>query len=562
MRIIGRDKKGKKVLITVPNWDDPYLLEQAAQQALTNTSIPLLSIGASAGNGDGEGSDPGTTPVPTNTPTPTPTVTPTPTPTPTAGPTSTPTPTPSPTPTFTPTATATPTPSPTPTFTPTATATPIPPTDTPTPTPTATVTPTPTPTVTPTPVPGSCYTYTLVSLPYNFPTAGNSIMNNTPGFNSGSVDINNLTTSGRGFYFNNIDDGAVDRSAYYSTFVGQNVTITFTQGSNTAIYTGDTTSFKSWTSGGISGFVFGTGVGVPGGSGPSGTATLVQASPSVFTIGLPVCVGVVVTPTPTPTPTATATPTPTPSPTATNTPVPTDTPTPTPTPTDTPTPTPTPTDTATPTPIPPTATPTPSPTPTNTPTPTPTPTATNTPTPVPPTNTPTPTPTPAPLAIVQSDTTFTDAAFCSGLIAANTVNRYVAAVGGNVGTQCNKVNIPGSSTVYGVEVKWVPTNGTNWNAGTWTWRLNVCGADANVTISSVYICRVNSADVSQATIGSSTGLSISCGSVGVLSGTVTGLAQTPSAGDYVVVIFGMTNSSMSSAGPQILGDQTIDTPFT
>lgn len=344
MRIIGRDKNGKKVLITVPDWD----------------------VVQSFGPGDAEGSNPGsTTPVPTNTPTPTPTATPTPTPTPTAGPTATPTPTA----TATPTPTATNTPTPTPTFTPTATATPtatpIPPTATPTPTATATPTPTATP------APGSCYTYTLVSLPYNFPTAGNSIMNNTPGFNSGSVDINNLTTSGRGFYFNNIDDGAVDRSAYYSTFVGQNVTITFTQGSNTAIYTGDTTSFKSWTSGGISGFVFGTGIGVPGGSGPSGTATLVQASPSVFTIGLPVCVGVVVTPTPTPTPTPTDTPTPTPTPTDTPTPTATPTPTPLP-PTDTPTPTPVPTDT-----------PTPTPTATNTPTPTPTPTATNTPTPTP-----------------------------------------------------------------------------------------------------------------------------------------------------------------------------------
>lgn len=246
-------------------------------------------------------------------------------------------------------------------------------------------------------------------------------------------------------------------------------------------------------------------------------------------------------PTNTPTPTPTVTPTPTPTPTG----APTNTPTPTPTATNTPSPTPTATNT--PTPLPPTATPTP--------------TATETPTPSP-THTPTPTPTPAPLSIVQSDTTFADAAFCSGHTGANTVNRYVAAVGGNVGTQCNKVNIPGGATVYGVEVKWVPTVGTNWNAGTWTWRLNVCGADVHITLSEVYICRVNSADVSQAIIGSSTGLSISCGSVGVLSGTVSGLAQTPSAGDYVVIIFVMTNSSMSSAGPQILGDQTINTPFT
>jgi hypothetical protein len=164
--------------------------------------------------------------------------------------------------------------------------------------------------------------------------------------------------------------------------------------------------------------------------------------------------------------------------------------------------------------------------------------------------------------VVQSDTTFTQDPFCSGRVASNTVNRYTAAPGGNVGSQCNKVNILGSSTVYGVEVKWTPTAGTNWRSGTWTWRINICGADANCRLDEVYICRVNSSNVTQSTIGSVTGLNLSTGSVGVLSGNITGLAQTPSTGDYVAVVFVFTNTSMASAGPQVLGDQTISTPFT
>jgi len=141
MRIVGRNKKGQKILITVPDLDDPAVIMEAARaaQSAARMSAVLATVNqASAdGSGDGEGSSPGSTPTPTPTatPTPTPTATSAPTPTPTA--TSTPSPTPTATP-LDPTATPTPTPTATPT---------------PSPTPTATSSPTPTPTVTPTPTP-------------------------------------------------------------------------------------------------------------------------------------------------------------------------------------------------------------------------------------------------------------------------------------------------------------------------------------------------------------------------------------------------------------------------
>jgi hypothetical protein len=145
---------------------------------------------------------------------------------------------------------------------------------------------------------------------------------NNPGDNtSGSTEINLLSTNGRGFYFNSIDSSSVDRTNYYSGFTGQSITITFSQTGNTAIYSGDTDSFKYWDTPLGTGFVFGTGIGVPPNNIPSGTAVLIQSATTQFTIGLPVYISIEingnVTPTPTPTETPTNTPTNTPTPTPT-----------------------------------------------------------------------------------------------------------------------------------------------------------------------------------------------------------------------------------------------------
>jgi hypothetical protein len=176
-----------------------------------------------------------------------------------------------------------PTPTPTPTGTPVAA----------TPTPTTTPTNTPTPSSTSIPVTG--YAFNLVATPYNFPSSGNSIMNNTGGLNTGSTEINVLATGGRGFYFNSFDTDGIDRTSYYSTFTGQSVTITFSQSGNTAIYSGDTNSFKEWIQSPTgSGFVFGANIGVPPSGTPSGAAVLIQSATTNYTIGIPVYVSLVV----------------------------------------------------------------------------------------------------------------------------------------------------------------------------------------------------------------------------------------------------------------------------
>ena len=333
-----------------------------------------------------ESSSPTPTPTPTTTPTPTPTITPsvtstvTPTVTPTIslsaspGATASPTPTSTPTPTITATVTPTITPTITPTnsLTPTSTQTP---TVTQTPTPTESVTPTPTPTntttptssVTPTPsvtatsfitptpttspIPVTGYSFNLVILPYNFPTTGNTIMNQGA-IQTGTTNPNLLTTSGRGIYFNAIDSNGIDRQSYFSQFTNQSVTITMSQAGSTAIYSGDTNAFKYWSANtgtppGVvgDGFVFGTEVGVPPSNTPSGVAVLIQSATTNWTVGLPVYISLTInggatpTPTPTKTPTPTVTPTSSLGPTASVTPTPTVTPTSSlgPTPTVTPT---------------------------------------------------------------------------------------------------------------------------------------------------------------------------------------------------------------------------------
>jgi hypothetical protein len=265
------------------------------------------------------------------------------TPTPTATLGVTPTPTPSVTNTQTPTPSVTNTQTPTPSVTNTQTPTT---TTTNTQTPTTTTTNTPTPSTSPIPVTG--YGFNLIVLPYFFPVTGNTIMTNQAVPGTGTTNPNLMATSTNGIYFNSLDVNGIDRTSYFSQFTGQSVTITMSQTGSTAIYSGNSNAFQSWsgptgsntgTTG--SGFVFGTGISQAGYS--AGTATLIQSASTPWTVGVPVYISAVINgagTTPTPTPTNTTTPTNTSSPTPTSTPTNTITPTVTKTPATTPTGTP------------------------------------------------------------------------------------------------------------------------------------------------------------------------------------------------------------------------------
>jgi hypothetical protein len=207
-------------------------------------------------------------------------------------------------------------PSVTPTNTPTATVTETPqetPSGTTTPTPTISETPaitpsgTTTPTPTETPIPVTGYSFNLIELPYNFPATGETIMTNGV---SATTNPNLMETNGRGIYWNSMDSDGIDRTSYFTQFVGQSVTITMSQTGSTAIYSGSTNAYKNWSSPGITGFVFGTGIPVVP-SGTTGTTVLIQSATTNWTLGLPVYISVEINIPPTPTSTVTPTVTPT-----------------------------------------------------------------------------------------------------------------------------------------------------------------------------------------------------------------------------------------------------------
>lgn len=111
--------------------------------------------------------------------------------------------------------------------------------------------------------------------------------------------------------------------------------------------------------------------------------------------------------------------------------------------------------------------------------------------------------------------------------------------------------------------KCVVDSGVSWDAGTWTVRMNVTTANMNLEIDRLWICRIDSSGNSQAQIGDSDTLSspISLASTGVKSQTVSGSAQSPSAGDVVWVLVRVNNGAMSTQSFTFTPDQLIDSPF-
>ena len=107
-----------------------------------------------------------------------------------------------------------------------------------------------------------------------------------------------------GIYWSNVDIDGINRDSYFSQFTGQSVTFTISQNGSTAIYSGDSNSFQSWSFTGGTGYVFGYGIQQAGYPSP-GDTVLIQSATTQWVIGDPVYISAVinnpVTPTPTPT---------------------------------------------------------------------------------------------------------------------------------------------------------------------------------------------------------------------------------------------------------------------
>lgn len=178
---------------------------------------------------------------------------------------------------------------------------------------------------------------------------------------------------------------------------------------------------------------------------------------------------------------------------------------------------------------------------------------------------------PAPPGIVYCQTGETPdcaiAAFCSGGGTSNPNDaRSKAVPGGTPSATEDTFNIGvAEPDEVGIQIEITPTATTVWRGGTWTIRLNFTntGGFSTATLDAVYICRVNSSCVSQATIASATGLGIDISDsagTGVRTISLHGIPQTPSPGDKVQIVCLFNFGANDTAG--VTWDQCIDTPFT
>jgi hypothetical protein len=164
----------------------------------------------------------------------------------------------------------------------------------------------------------------------------------------------------------------------------------------------------------------------------------------------------------------------------------------------------------------------------------------------------------------QTDTAAVDGAIaaCSGRSAGSVTDNRTATKGGTVGTSTPGITFS-NTDVRCLHYETAPgeLDGYAVLAGNWVYRCNVTTGAVNTILDEVWVCRVNSAGVSQSTIGSATGLAISCNPTGVKTVTITGSADTAQVGDkiYIVVVFAKTLAGTASL--TIKNDQLIDTPM-
>jgi hypothetical protein len=162
-----------------------------------------------------------------------------------------------------------------------------------------------------------------------------------------------------------------------------------------------------------------------------------------------------------------------------------------------------------------------------------------------------------------------DAAAC-GLIAACSGATVLAGggraatIGGTPGTTEVTALVPAGTTraVFAIEV--TPEESVSWDAGNCEVRLNVTSGNMDLTISAIYICRVNSSCTSQETLGSETGLSLSTtGGISIDRTIAISAVASPGAGDKLYVVMVVTNSnSMLDRTIGVTPDGEIDTPWT
>ena len=138
---------------------------------------------------------------------------------------------------------------------------------------------------------------------------------------------------------------------------------------------------------------------------------------------------------------------------------------------------------------------------------------------------------------------------------------FAMRVGGTAGTVAESFDIPAGSSRYGVFFQSGATDQTDWPSGNWTVNLNVSTAQNNTAWTGVWVCRIDDACGTVASVGSeTTSTDISAG--GVFSKTVTGAATTGAATDRVYVVCEFTNShNMTARTVGVTPSETVASPI-
>jgi len=158
------------------------------------------------------------------------------------------------------------------------------------------------------------------------------------------------------------------------------------------------------------------------------------------------------------------------------------------------------------------------------------------------------------------------AVYCSSLSAAPSMRETEVEEGATPGVTEQTISI-GEPTAtklraYYMQPTPAPSTDFDWNAGVWVVRINVTTAGVDIDWEDTYICRVNSGCVSQATIGSLLNQGISLAATGVRTMSVSGIAQTPAAGDSFMVVLGFGLNPPNPGSVGITPNQNLDTPLT
>lgn len=156
-------------------------------------------------------------------------------------------------------------------------------------------------------------------------------------------------------------------------------------------------------------------------------------------------------------------------------------------------------------------------------------------------------------------------AFCSGQVIDGSGNNTFAGhkqaiIGGASGVAVPITVLASDAGHIYVWFECVVVDGSVWKVGTWTVRLDITLANSNVSWDFCDICRVNSSCVSQALMGNALGPG-GLGATGVKSLSVGTAAQTPNAGDKVIILCTFSNIAGTNQQFQYTTDVNIDSPF-